>query len=454
MEAFDPEFAEDQRQSILSGNYADRESGLSPWRNSSNRLTGKGIWNDADTEYRKSQEQRQSYVSCHYRGRWGVREVLTTLFCTDLILKLFAILFYGILPCGFKTHRKKLHYIWITLILTFAQWSCFLHYIYFVVTYWSSHKYGPIMPEETVFIQMALVASGAVTYTLAVHFLYRKSNNFSSDGEWNVIPGIKFQLATVLGDEKPMALKKKDWILTNIFLLLGIMSTISVVSSDFKLNVFYDFYGIHDFVAKLSWPRKIQYFIAVSTEFFGLGATACACCIFYAITRDLIRHIEYTENAILIQAKNKDDFYFYHESLHDYSEKMIASFKHWFAIHNMFFIVLVAAVVYEWFKLMKHEKEIKDHFHDMLVAQIAGSSLIAFKFAFPFISASRVTMKYVAFYFNLARKCKINGIPDLSILSNNSGFKLYGLRITTSIAFLAFFASFAGALKFISGLRY
>ena len=73
--------------------------------------------------------------------------------------------------------------------------------------------------------------------------------------------------------------------------------------------------------------------------------------------------------------------------------------------------------------------------------------MVAFKFAFPFISASCVTSRVTAFYFNIARKRKIQGVPDVLILSNNSGFKLYGLHINSTIAVLAFISSFASLLK-------
>ena len=414
--------------------------------------------------YVRSEQQCLASSSSSGRALGTVRACLSFLFCTDMILKFFIVLFYGIFPCAFKKPRKKLCYIWISTILTLAQWNCLVTFIYFVATVWSSGVYGPVMPKETKFISITLQASGTVTYTLVVYYFYTKSNDFrnsrstsrSCDGRWRIIPRVKFHLAghSELGDQEVIDLDKKDWLITNAFLATGLFSTVSVISTDEKFNIFYDYVGIHDFVEKVPWPTRIQYYIEVSTYFLALAATPCACCIFFVLTRDLIRHIEYTENAILVKARNRDDFYFYHECLLEYCGKMIASFKHWFAVHSLFFVILITAVVYEWFKMLQREKQLERHFTDMLLAQIAGSSLIAFKFAFPFISASRVTARFILFYYNISRKCKIQGIPDLIILSNNSGFKLYGLRITTSTAFLAFFASFAGALKFISGLKY
>ena len=95
------------------------------------------------------------------------------------------------------------------------------------------------------------------------------------------------------------------------------------------------------------------------------------------------------------------------------------------------------AVLCKWPKLIAHKTTDQKHVCDLLVTQIAGSLMIASKFAFTFISASRVTSKFTTFYCNIARTCKIQGIPYLLILSSNSGFKLYGVQISTTTAILA-----------------
>ena len=395
--------------------------------------------------------KRYGRIYSHY----SFRSILASVFCSDAILKLFAIIFYGILPCGFKMHSKKLSCIWFSVIFILLQWNSFINDIYFVVVYWTSKDYEPSVSVETALIMIILGCSGTVTYTIMVYYFYRKENIFSVSNSygWSIIPKMQFDLPKVLGDETSVGPKRKDWLLTNLFLLLGLCCMLFVVSSDFALNMYYGFHGIHNFLQNISWVKRFQYYFAVSTKFFGFGATVCSCCIFYAITRDMIRHIEYTENAILVRAKTRDDFYFYHQGLHRYTEKMTASCKHWFAVHSFFFVVLVFAVVHEWFKLMKHKTGTEKYFNDLLVTQIAGTSMTTFAFAFPFISASRVTSKFTKFYVNIAMNCKIPDIPDLLILNNNSGFKLYGLRINTTTAVLAFLSSFTSLLRLCSGFK-
>ena len=158
-------------------------------------------------------------------------------------------------------------------------------------------------------------------------------------------------------------------------------------------------------------------------------------------------------HAVLVRARTRADFYFYHQSLHKYLEKMTISCNNWFAVHNFFFVVLVFTVVHEWFTLMKHKTGTEKYFNSLLVNQTAGSSMTAFAFAFPFISASRITSKFTKFYLNVVTDCKIPSISDLLILSNNSRFKLYGLCINTTAAVLAFLSSLTSLLRLCSGFK-
>ena len=394
--------------------------------------------------------------NCKIRLRLGSPSRLISLFSSDCILKFFAVIFYGILPYGFKKQTKKLHYSYLSLIFIALYWNSFFSYIYVVVTYWTSEDYGPRISRDTAIIILVQCASNTVTCTLVMHYFYRAKNNFSSNSKksWSIIPRIEFNLIKALSDEAQIGPKGQDWVLANIFLLLGLCSVVLVASTDFTFNMFYGFYGIHDFVEKISWQKRIQYYIAVSTGFLACVATLLSCCILYVITRDLIRHIEYTENAILVRARNKDDFYYYHQCLHEYTNKMTDTCRHWFAIHNLFFITLVITLICEWFNLIKQEKAVnKVVLRDLLMTHISGSLMIAFTFAFPLISASRVTSKLSTFCFNLSIKCKIDGIPDLCVLLGSSGFKVYGIRISTSTAIVTFFSSFVGLFKVWSSFK-
>ena len=411
-------------------------------------------WNDEDKDHHEkllnSFAVKGRKHDCKIPVRLCTLSNLISLFSTDCILKFFTITLYGILPRGIKNQTKKLHFSCLSLIFLALYWNSFLSYIYFVLNYWTSEDYEPRISTDTAVIILLIAASNTVTCTLVMHYFYRAKNNFSNDSKenWSIIPSIQFNLAKTPGDDTEIGPKRQDWILTNIFFFLGLCSGVFVLSTNFALNMYYDSYGIYDFFEKISWQKQVQYYVAFLTGNFAYVANLLFCCIFYVITRDLIRHIEYTEDAILGRARNKDDFYYYHQSLHEYTNKMIDTCKHWFTIHSLFFITLMITVICEWFKLIKQEKaENKLALRDLLMTHISGSIMIAFKFAFPIISASQVSSKFRTFYFNLSMKCKIDGISDLCVLRGSSGFKVYGICINTSAAVLTFFSSFAGLLK-------
>ena len=283
----------------------------------------------------------------HIRPQLSTKNGLVHFLCTDKILKFFVVIFYGILPCGFQNRSNKVYYSCLSAIFVLLQWNTFFNYIYFVAAYWTSDKYGLRVSTKTVISILATSASTAVTYTLIIHYFYSKKNNFTAvnGGGWNIIPCIPFHLHEAMEDPAATGLKKQDWALTNLFLFLGLCSTVCWTGLNIALNRFYGFHGIHDFLHKMPWVTQLEYYIAASANTFGCGATIVFCCVFYVITRDLVRHIEYTEKAILDQVKSKKRFYLYHRSLHDYTNKMVASCKHWFAIHTFFFIPLLFLVV-------------------------------------------------------------------------------------------------------------
>ena len=386
---------------------------------------------------------------CNYSLSAGRKFI--SLLVTDAVLKFFAVIFYGVLPCGFKNHTKKLRYSCFSFMITLLQWHNVFAMIYLTVTYWKSEhsKHGLIINTIT-------LAGRALTYTLVMYYFYRDKNNFSNDGEqgWSIIPSIQFDLATEERDSSHTGPTKKDWCLANMVLLLG-FSFITFLASISPLYSYDIWYGSNTIFEKLSKQVQLDYcyaYFIVLTDLFTSGAITLFCSIFYVITRDLIRHIEYTENAILVRARNRDDFYRYHQTLHQYTNKMVTSCKHWFAIHSLFVIALVFAEILHWFKFVKHGKmEVTEILHlsqyQVLVTEVTTLSGLIFTFAIPFISASLVTSKFEKFYFNLNMKCKIEGISELTLLSMNSGFKVYGFRINTRIAILTLISSFASLLK-------
>ena len=406
-------------------------------------------WTDKD-EDRQGSLLSSSAVKKKHHVRMPLNvsagNMFESLLCTDRILKFFIVIFYGILPCWFQNHFRKAHYSSISLIFVLLQWNGLINFIHFVVTYWTSEDSELKFSKTVLTLMITNAVSVTVTYSLAIHYFYRKKNNFSDSnkGKWSVIPSTEFNLHD---DKALISPKRQDWLLTNLFLFIGLSTVASLGILNHIFKTFYGVHGIQDFLSKIPWLRQLQFRVASCTTTFGTLASTFTCCVFYAVTRDMVRHIEYTEKVILEKVRNRCDFYFYHHRLHQYTDKMVASLREWFAVHSFSFITMVVIFVSEWFKLTKHKKVDDKYFYYLLITQIAGSLMVAFKLAFPFISASRVTSRFNKFYFNIAMNCQVEGLPDLSILSRKSGFILYGLRINTATAILAFISCFASVFR-------
>ena len=374
-------------------------------------------------------------------------------FYTSKPLQALVCVFYGLFKRNLLRQKGKLRHCYLSVIFVTLQWLSVCMYAYCIKTYWTTNK-RPRIPAETIVVMVALNTSAAVSSTFAVMYFYSTRNNFR-DGTgkgFSLIPNVSFRPK----DDKEVliALSDADWLLVNTLFILGIIGIAGVFTCAFAFNTFFDFTGIHDFTSHITGGTLGLYYCALVAVYWGFCATVCACCLFHVVSRDLINHIDYTEKLIITSAKDRIDFFSMHESLLRYTKSVMSSLKYWFAMHNIFFIFLVLAMIFEWINAIKRSEQHWNVDVRIWVAQFAGSSLIAYKFAFPFISASRVTARFGSFYYNVARQCKVFDLPDLVLLSEYSGFKLFGFRITTSVALIAMVSSFIGALKFIADFYY
>ena len=414
-----------------------------------------------DNEFKKQRDSQQQLKNLpdksrilQHSGRQHRFRLLRALLYTDATLIFFTSLCYGIFPCGFRRHSYKCKYLFISIALATMHWFCFASYVYFICVYWSDSRYGVEMPLETKTIMIGLLASAACTYSLATVYFYSSKNNFTCGNQENpkfsIFPRFEFRLPGKSNGDLNIGPTENDWFHTNIFLFLGFFSSSWVIFVDFHYNAFFDFVNNHGFLGTLSSVEKLHYHLSVSTGFFGFYATACTVCIYHIITRNLIRHIEKTEDFILNEAKDRADFQEALAALQSYGKKLLQSLKWWFNVHTLFFFFLVSAMIFGWIKIFEKADQNTTYFNKLLLSQIGGSTYIAFKFSFPFLSASQITTRYNVFYYRIARNCKIVNLPELSILHSDSGIKMFGIRITSNFAVTALFLSFLGALKIIT----
>jgi hypothetical protein len=131
-------------------------------------------------------------------------------------------------------------------------------------------------------------------------------------------------------------------------------------------------------------------------------------------------------------------------------EKLIKDTKLWLLAHMVFNVVVIVANIYVWWEastIFKYSYE--------YTAQIAGTLVVAYKFFFPFISASYVTWHEE----NLAQALNDNvdykqnetfyQRQNLETFLSQSkrrgyGFRLYNIQINITIAIFSLLGSMAG----------
>ena len=433
---------------------------------------------------------------------------IVSIWRSDRIMKFFICLLYGIFPGMLKTNERRICYLIPTILIVLLQWFAVFMYAYCINRFWIQndksleHKgkdecinfidaANGNIPPETAILLMGLVISGAITVSIGAVYFHRRGNVFSrlSYAKFELLPEIQVRNENEDWDNIP-----KDWLSTNVLVGIGLLVMAYTIFTDQKYNTFYDFIGIHDFLnttnvtstapcpqtasvlnlskhagnppKKADSKQKVLYYTALVMLFWGFGATICACCLFHAMANRITSRIKYTQEIILSRVRSRDDFFFYNRELHYYKDEMISKFKFWFASHNVMFVILLAAMIYEWImlfrdtgstkKLDKRTRDCRSHCNNkLLMAQISGTLLISYKFAFPILSASKVTSCFRNFYMNIALSNKVQGLDviELMALSKNSGFELYFIRVTPQLAVAIFISCFIGILKFVGDVE-
>ena len=335
----------------------------------------------------------------------------------------------------------------LSIIMVILHWSCFGYEMYTAKVHWRSDE-KPREPTDALVLMILVFFSGSCTYTLAVVYFYNPKNKFTGLST-KLIPKIAFKP----DGHQDIAIgpSEKDWLKMTGFLFLGTVTVVMMCFGAFYFDAFFNFYGIHDFAIKrLAVAERYVYYTNVVTIYWGLAAGVALCCTFYMLCRDIIRHVEFTETLILQNANNFREARSYFETLLQYADKLIASLKLWFTVHTLFFTVIVLAVLVDWIISLKSTTV---DFKHIWFSQTAGSLLIAFKFSFPFLAASRVTTRFDKMYKVLNKKLAPPDFPESDLFLSyfkrcKPGFTLLGIRITVNVAVISFISCFVGFFKF------
>ena len=275
----------------------------------------------------------------------------------------------------------------------------------------------------------SLWISGLCSYCLALHHFAYRDQEYLKD----LIP--------------------KNWRWINISLLIGILLVSWILFGDAYYQVIFDLVHIKDALLT-NCHRKLAcnavFFILATSVYWGLYSSVAVCCVFYSVCQSMCNRLSKGYLQITQCTVNVRETIKLHAEIREGITEMINGIKTWFIAHLLFYIVALLANIYVWWEaatMFRHAYE--------FVAQVSGTLIVAYKFFFPFISASYVTWHES----NLAQELndKVDFEPhqtfycrrDLEVFLKQSkrrgyGFRLYNIQITLTIAIFSLFGSLAG----------
>ncbi|XP_031556846.1 uncharacterized protein LOC116293541 [Actinia tenebrosa] len=372
---------------------------------------------------------------------------------SEKILKVVSCIIYGI---STQVQSRNRHGCGVRQCLMSGPLVAFLWYsfafeMYCIKTYWRNSSLKPQIPLETLLIMIPLTLSGAITYTLMVWYFY--SNDFQHS-HTRLVPHFDFMPE---GHQEDIGPTRNDWKYVNNILLIGFTSVGSVFYCCFGLNVFFDFSGIHNFAVHIHDWKKTLYYIDIGIIYWGYISAVVACCIFFICCRDIVRHIEFTETLIITKAKKYLTARHYHECLLRYTDDVMNTTKLWFVVHSLFFAFIVLTDAVAWIMAFSEINRNHKNMVHIIMGQTAGSFLIAFKFAFPFLAASRVTAQYDKMYRRINRHWRPDVLSEVDAFMNyaircEAGFTLFGIKLTAELALISLLSCFLGFCRIFKNI--
>ncbi|XP_032222653.2 uncharacterized protein LOC116604430 isoform X1 [Nematostella vectensis] len=388
----------------------------------------------------------------------GLSTRIGGVFASPTLLRAAITIVYGVpLQCILdRTTRPRWHFSAVSTLMLFIQWGSFGTEMSMVLCVWKK-----TIPFETLTLMVLLVLSGASTFTLFLLYFYNPTYIFGKRGESTISPEFSFEPE---GRHVTLAMTRKKWARVSGFLVLGAVGVAFMVFCDAE-NTFFDFYGIHGKKGDLDdlfnqnsnlcmngTEFKYLYVTGVAGLFWGFLATAVSCCVFYVACLDIVHHVGYIEELILRRARDFRAAKSYHECLLKYTDNVIGTFKYWFFIHSVFFFLAILCSIAGWVEVVSKALEHDSHIGSIILAEVAGSLVIAFKYAFPMYAASQVTSRFDKMYRRVARECSPSTFPDVDVFMSycsrcKGGFKLLGVRVTAWLALMALLSSFVGFVR-------
>ena len=246
-----------------------------------------------------------------------------------------------------------------------------------------------------------------------------------------------------------------NWFWVNVSLYFGMALVSFVMFGDAYFQVIFDLVNIKKVMTAKCHPFllcEIVFYVLATSVYWGLYSAVAVCCMFLCVCLCICnvltegyRQIEKSKSDVDVQAVLKR-----YADLRKDIEMLIKDTKLWLLVHMVFNVVVIVANIYVWWEastIFKHSYE--------YTAQIAGTLIVAYKFFFPFISASYVTWHEE----NLAQALNDNvdykpnetffERQNLEMFLSQSkrrgyGFRLYNIQINITIAVFSLLGSMAG----------
>lgn len=244
-----------------------------------------------------------------------------------------------------------------------------------------------------------------------------------------------------------------NWFWVNISLYFGIALVTFVLFGDAYFQVIFDLVNIKSVMTAKCHPVllcDIVFYALATSVYWGMYSAVAVCCIFLCVCLSMCNVL--TKGYRQIE-KSTDDVQTVLQRYADLRKdigKLTTDTKLWLLVHMVFNVVVILANIYVWWEastIFKHSYE--------YTAQIAGTLIVAYKFFFPFISASYVTWHEENLARALSNKVDYNRIETFYQRQNletfltqskrrGYGFRLYNIQINITIAILSLLGSIAG----------
>ena len=360
--------------------------------------------------------------SSHFSDTSNIRSVgfygkIKNLFDSHLPLSWFLAVAF----LGFWLLKKRYSLWLLTLIPAFLLLFGVGAHLYFMVT--SPHRSIHIGSK---LLLSTLWISGLASYVFALYYFRYQSQEWIRD------------------------LSQLQHRAINIALVTGLILVSCVLFGDAYYQVIFDLVDINLHVlGNCDRPfacNTVFYIVAVSV-YWGMYSSVSFCCVFFAaclaMTNDLTKGYERlgnttgdVRNALLL-----------HGEIRQQIAERIGGIRAWFLVHMVLYVAVILANIFEWMEAT-HDL----HFAYEYMAQICGTLVVIYKFFFPFLSASYVTLHEST--LAQALNDKVDFLPeqtfhsrgDLEVFLQQSqrrgyGFRVFKVQITLTIAIFSLLVS-------------